>query len=59
MASRRPSGRYTAMTSFRGVGIHLGTFDTYERARVAEKLFYLWARRGVEMPRAPRTVDAI
>ncbi len=59
MACPNSAGRWQAQVRCNNLLMGLGTFDTKERAQVAERLFRLWRRRGLMMPNRPKTVDAV
>lgn len=59
MACRTPRGHWQAQAQADKTRYCLGTFETKARAEVTERLFRLWARRGLKMPISPKTVDAL
>ncbi len=57
-----PKGKYKAQAQLYNERVHLGTFDTPERANMAYRIFRHFADAGYDMdkrPRYPKTVDAI
>jgi len=59
MAIMSRNGKFVARIHHAGNKMGVGTFETKERAIIAEKIAKLWAVRGLRVPTTCRTIDAI
>lgn len=59
MTQKRYNERFIARVNINGLRLNAGTFDTKERALIAEKLAKYWSRKGFDIPLQPKTIDAL
>lgn len=55
----QPTGKYVAMISHKKQRMGFGSFETKERADIAEKIARYWSKNGMNPPAVNKTIDAI